>query len=65
MNSKLTYNPKWRENKNVCCYFCGETRSVKYTVDLCNHSGERVLTVDVCNRCTYKVTRRKKGGEDE
>lgn len=41
-----------------------ETRSVKYTVDLCNHSGERVLTVDVCNRCTYKVAKRKKGGAE-
>ena len=51
MKHIVKYNPSWQENKNVCCYFCGEMRSVKYTADLCNVFGKRVLTVDVCNCC--------------
>lgn len=58
---KYKLNPKWRENKNRCCYFCGETRSVKYFVDLPNIYGERVLTVDACNKCILLIN--KKGGE--
>lgn len=64
MNHKIKYNPAWRESKNTCCYFCGETRSVKYIADLCNYFGKRVLTVDVCNRCAPKLNRHK-GGEQK
>lgn len=63
MINGVTYNPKWLENKNVCCYFCGETRSVKYKVDLYNANGERVLTVDACNRCVLLLD--EKGGAAE
>ena len=60
MEYKITLNPKWRESKNNCCYFCGETRSVKYLVDLPNIYGERALTVDACNRCVLLLN--AKGG---
>lgn len=62
MSNRIKFNPNWRENKNVCCYFCGDTRSVKYTVDLCSSDGERVLTVDACNRCVLLLD--KKGGAE-
>lgn len=56
MNHKIKYNPDWEKRPyKVCCYFCGETRRVKYIADLCNLNGERVLTVDVCNRCAPKL----------
>jgi hypothetical protein len=55
VSGDVKYNTNWRENKNICCYFCGETRSVKYTVDLRNIYGDRVLTVDACNRCVPMV----------
>lgn len=55
MKVNVKYNPKWREEKNNCCYFCGETRSVKYLVDLYNINDERVLTVDACNRCVLAL----------
>ena len=61
MKYKIMLNPQWKQNKNTCCYFCGETRSVKYLVDLPNIYGERVLTVDACNRCTLLLN--VKGGE--
>jgi|GEM_PF-2232387 len=65
MGDTVTYNPKWRErNKNVCCYFCGETRSVKYTADLHNIFGERVLTVDVCNRCAPIIMHERSNNND-
>ena len=63
MKHKITLNPKWRENNNVCCYFCGETRSVKYLVDLPNIYGERALTVDACNRCALLMNNEKGGAE--
>ena len=62
MKHKVKLNPFWREEKGTCCYFCGTTRSVKYTVDLCNGFGARVLTVDVCNRCVLLLNN-EKGGE--
>lgn len=53
---KITPISNWQSKKNVCCYFCGETRSVKYTVDLLNIYGDRVLTVDACNGCVRRLT---------
>ena len=48
---KVRLNPNRDANKNHCCCFCGLTRSVKYLVDLHTIYGERVLTVEACNRC--------------
>ena len=47
----MRINPDWQKQKNVCCFFCGNTKSVKYEVDLNNVYGNRVLTVDACNKC--------------
>ena len=64
MKYKITYNPNWaHKNKNTCCYFCGETRSVKYVVDLYNPYGSRALTVDCCNRCALMLDTDKNTGE--
>ena len=63
MKHRVKYNPFWRENKDRCCYFCGNTRSVKYTVDLLNVFGGRVLTVDVCNLCVLLISDEKGGSE--
>lgn len=62
---KIRPNPNWRENKNRCCYFCGETRSVKYLVDLPNIYGERVLTVDACNRCALLLINENKSNNSD
>lgn len=62
---KIRPNPNWRENKNRCCCFCGETRSVKYLVDLPNIYGERVLTVDACNRCALLLINENKSNNSD
>ena len=58
---KIRENPQWKENKNVCCYFCGTTKGVEYFVDLPNVNGERVLTVDACGCCAMLMD----GGKNE
>lgn len=41
----------WR-NKNLKCYFCGETRSVKYTVEIFNPViSDNSTKVCCCNKC--------------
>lgn len=60
MKHTVKYNPYWKEEKNTCCYFCGEMRSVKYTVDLCNVFGKRILTVDACNRCVLSLNKNER-----
>jgi hypothetical protein len=65
MSYGVRYNPNWTHRKNDCCYFCGETRSVKYIVNLFNENGERVLTVDACNRCVPLLMMRKDGADNE
>ena len=43
--------PDWR-NKNLQCYFCGETRSVKYTMKIKTHPDNlKIREVCVCNKC--------------
>ena len=46
--------PNWRD-KNLKCYFCGETRSVKYTTEIQTQS-ESIKTreVCVCNKCALQ-----------
>ena len=48
---EMKLKPDWQKENNTCCYFCGTTRSVKYEIDLLNVYGDRVLTVDACNKC--------------
>lgn len=41
----------WR-NKNLQCYFCGETRSVKYTMKIKTQPENiKLREVCVCNKC--------------
>ena len=47
----MKIKPDWQKENYTCCYFCGTTRSVKYEIDLLNVYGDRVLTVDACNKC--------------
>ena len=51
---EFEYNPDWHKNENVCCHFCGKTKSVKYKVHLPNYFGERALTVNACNKCVLQ-----------
>lgn len=68
----MKLKPDWQKENNICCYFCGTTRSVKYEIDLLNVYGDRVLTVDACNKCAllsdhlfYSVViPTEKGGEE-
>lgn len=51
----LTINPNWRK-ENLKCYFCGETRSVKYKtkviiIDTFPNDEESKKEVCVCNKC--------------
>lgn len=51
----IVYNPNWR-NENLKCYFCGETRSVKYKTkvlisDTIPNNKETEKEVCTCNKC--------------
>lgn len=47
----MKYLPDW-QNKNLRCHFCGETRSVKYTVRIFDPViSERPTEVCCCNKC--------------
>lgn len=37
------------ERKRHKCYFCGETRSVKYLVSI--QDGSKIIEVASCNKC--------------
>ena len=52
--------PNW-QNKNVRCYFCGETRSVKYTV--CIEEYDYHDTVYCCNQCALRFQKKYTEGE--
>jgi hypothetical protein len=50
--NKLISN--WR-NKNLRCHFCGETRSVKYTMKIFDPIVDSKSTeVCVCNKCALR-----------
>lgn len=53
-NMKLKLIHDW-QNKNLKCYFCGQTRSVKYTTKIQTLS-ENIKTreVCVCNKCALQ-----------
>ena len=54
----LILNPNWR-NENLKCYFCGETKSVKYKTTLIvidsfpNEDVEK--EVCTCNKCALRM----------
>jgi transcription elongation factor Elf1 len=43
----MKFIPDWN-NKNLQCYFCGETRSVKYAMKIKTHPDKEVC---VCSKC--------------
>lgn len=47
----MTYIPNW-QYKNLKCYFCGETRSVKYIIDINDPIiNNKCTEVFCCNKC--------------
>lgn len=47
----MRYIPDWHK-KCLECYFCGETRSVKYTMKIkTNPENIKIREVCVCNKC--------------
>ena len=42
--------PNWR-NQKLECYFCGETRSVKYNVTVIEDNCNKHRTACACNLC--------------
>lgn len=43
--------------QGLTCYFCGETRSVKYELEIHGFTGDFPKTVCACNKCA--LTRNK------
>lgn len=49
----------WK-NKNLRCYFCNETRSVKYTMEIFDTVIDNKPTeVYVCNKCALKYNNKE------
>lgn len=48
--SKFKLIPDWRQ-KNLKCYFCGETRSVKYSMTIFDPASNKEIKICVCNKC--------------
>lgn len=47
----MKYIENW-QNKKLKCYFCGETKSVKYTIKIFDGIADNKPTeVCVCNKC--------------
>lgn len=42
------------QRENCRCYFCGETRSVKYTTEIVHPVDNSLLEVKCCNRCILR-----------
>lgn len=43
------------DKKNLRCYFCGETKSVKYSIEIFDPVlAENPTRVCVCNRCAMR-----------
>lgn len=50
--------PNWPEKK-LRCHFCGETRSVKYEMDIIDPVVDsKLTTVAVCNKCALIHSKR-------
>jgi hypothetical protein len=46
--------PNWQKENRVC-YFCGETRSVKYELEIVDFGSKIPKTVCACNKCALKL----------
>ena len=63
----MKYISNW-QNKNLSCYFCGETRSVKYETEVLDPViSDKPTMVCVCNKCALRYTdqQTEKGGKQE
>jgi hypothetical protein len=49
-SSGMRLIPSWN-TKQLTCYFCGETRSVKYEFELHDFESDSLKTVCACNKC--------------
>ena len=50
----MEYITNWQE-KNLRCYYCGETRSVKYKEEIIDPViSSKPTTVCVCNKCAIR-----------
>ena len=50
----MKYIENWQD-KNLECYFCGETRSVKYETEIVNPViDDKPTRVCMCNRCALR-----------
>lgn len=48
--------PNWQD-QNLICHFCGETRSVKYQLEIHDFESDIPKIVCACNKCA--LTRNK------
>lgn len=53
--------PNWQK-ENLVCHFCGETRSVKYQLEIHDFESDIPKTVCACNKCA--LTRNKQEALD-
>ena len=51
----MTLIPNWSV-KRLHCWFCGDSRSTKYNIEIRTADGE-MKTVCVCNRCALRYAR--------
>ena len=52
--------PNWQD-KDYGCYFCGETRSVKYMLEIINPvDSDKPIKVPVCNKCALRYADKEK-----
>lgn len=46
------------QHKGLRCHFCGETRSVKYYVNISGLSDGKLSKVCACNKCVWNAIKR-------
>ena len=52
--------PNWKE-RNLRCYFCGETRSVKYEIEVFDPVVDsKPSKVCICNKCALRYALNEK-----
>ena len=50
--------PNW-QRENLRCYFCGDTRSVKYELEIHGFTGNFPKVVCACNKCALSRNKRE------
>ena len=50
--------PNW-QRENLRCYFCGETGSVKYELEIHDFESDIPKVVCVCNKCVLSRNKRE------